>query len=101
VPRAWLAAATSHPGVHLLIFDHDFGKSIRRSQFDLAANRLWPAKFRAFNAKSPRARAGSPFKGAAKLSANAVRSAWLPNSFHPFGIYRRLSASSVIVCRHI
>ena len=35
LPDAWLAAATSHLGEHLVSFDRDFRKSIGRSQFTL------------------------------------------------------------------
>lgn len=35
LPDAWLAAATVHVGEHLVSFDRDFKKLIRRSQFTL------------------------------------------------------------------
>jgi hypothetical protein len=33
VPDAWLAAATIHPGKHLVSFDRDFRKLVGRSRF--------------------------------------------------------------------
>ena len=35
LPDAWLAAATMHLGEHLVSFDRDFRKLVRRSQFTL------------------------------------------------------------------
>ena len=35
VPDAWLAAAVSHLGEHLVSFDRDFRKLLSRSQFTL------------------------------------------------------------------
>ena len=37
LPDAWLAAATLHPGEHVVSFDRGFKKLIGRSQFTLLA----------------------------------------------------------------